>query len=983
VKKVFPLLVVLGASCTPDIPQDPAPDVIVVEFEPGAAVPVVPRPNDLAKDPVTGKIVVPSSPADSPAQRQFNEEYLGSLEGFPFESTASVTVSGDLRADTVSPRSVLAFDVTAVPAPVPIAPTYTGHTITIVPPAGGWLRGHRYAIALVGGPNGLRGANNQDVIGSSTWSLVSSRSSLVTCSDLKAPDCRPTIDVIPAESHDPAERIREQTANALRLEQLRRGYAPILDALAAPPLAIDRASIPIVWTFSIVDAGEMTFDPANSVLPFPNDAVRTGPGGTVALPNPKTGRPLVAADCQTTDTSIQLVCGLNTLDGFSTLASPVSESSDTAGALAQGTIDAKSLDPKTVGLVPLRSAAPAAEQTAPKYTPCLNCASSADAAGRPQTNPQQLQWKLDAPLDEKTTYFGFVTSGVKDDKGKPVIANPVFALLRSRTPLVDNGKATVNVLSDAQATQLEPLRAALAPAFDGLERSGAPRASLALAFPFTTQSEATLLDRLYQIPAQARGRGFPDFPLAVEDATTRYQAAAGAAGIPVGAVRKFFGGAWLTPVAVTGPGGTLNPDPTGIKPQVVQFALSVPAAPPPAGGYPVTIFGHGFTRSRNDFLALANALAQAGQVVIATDVLFHGDRTSCTGSKAATQQDTDDASCADPTAMRCDEGALQGLCVLRDDAARVACTPSAADPLGDGVCAAAGQGRCAADARCQGAGADLRRDTTGRPEISGWNIFSLTNFFATRDNFRQQVIDLAQLVGVLKSADAKSIGAQIALRNGGAAVPLDTTKLGYVGQSLGGILGTLFNSVSPDTSNVVLNVPGGALVTIILNAPSFAAQKKALLDTLATQGLRPGTPAFDRFLGIAQWVLDPADPANMAYRLTHPVDLGGGRLAPPANRKAFIQFIEGDETVPNISTFALVTGANRRFIPTPPSFGCVTPLFCYEFTESVDGFDATVAPTSRRHGFLLTPPSATAGGVAITAKAQTQAATFLATGALP
>ncbi|MEA2752249.1 MAG: hypothetical protein QOI41_6392 [Myxococcales bacterium] len=984
-KNLPPLLALLVMSCTPDIPHDPAPsNTIVVQFDPGAAVPVVPQPNDLAKDPVTGKIVVPPSPTDSPAQTQFNQQYLGTLTGFPFESTASVTVSGDLNPATVTAQDVLVIDVTAAPMPVAVMPAYANRVITIAPPAGGWLRAHRYAVALVAGPNGVQGANNETVIGSPTWGLVSSQSSLVTCTDLTSPTCQPAVDVIPSNVSDPAQKLAQQTATAIQLEQLRRGLAPLLAALTAPPLSIPRANIPIVWTFTIIDAAELTFDPANSVIPFPNDVLRTGPNGTVALPNPTTLQPLTAADCQAaTNSQIQLVCGLNTLDGFSTLVAPISENSNTAGALEQGNIDPASLSTMTVGLVPLTSTAPMAERTTPEFTPCLNCVSSANAMGMPQTTPQQLQWRLDAPLDEKTTYFGYVTTGVKDSLGKNVIANPVFALLRSSTPLVANGKSTVNVLTDAQAAQLEPLRAAQAPAFAGLETAGIPRANVALAFPFTTQSEATLLDALYQLPALAKAGGLPDFPLTVTDATALYTGAATAAGIPIGAIGKFFAGAWLTPVAVTGPGGTLNPTAAGIKPQPVSFAMSVPAAPPPAGGYPVTIFGHGFTRWRNDFLPIANALAQAGQVVIATDVLFHGDRTSCTGSSAATGQPTDDAACANPTTMKCDEGTLQGLCVLRDATARLACAPSATDPLGDGVCAAAGQGRCAADAKCQGAGADLLRDATGRPLISGWNIFSLTNFFATRDNFRQQVIDLSQLVAVLKSTAATNLGNQIAAKNGGTAVPFALTKLGYVGQSLGGILGTLFNSVSPDTSNVVLNVPGGALVTIILDAPSFAAQKTALLAGLAAQGIQPGTPAFDQFIGLAQWVLDPADPANMGYRLTHPVDLGGGTLAPPANRKAFIQFIEGDQTVPNISNFALVTAANRTFVQQPPSFGCVPPLFCYEFTEAGDGFDTTTAPLANRHGFLLAPPSMTAGGLALTTKAQTQVATFLATGALP
>jgi hypothetical protein len=1007
VKKLLPILVLLGA-CAPDIQQDPAPstDVVIVNFDPahtdpatGEADAIVPLPNDLARaDAATGviapgaKIKVPPPPSSRPyldAQKEFDQQYLQTLDGFPYESTASVTTSGDLKPESVNAMTILAFDITdkTKPVPVTIVPTFANKTITIPPPAGNWTRAHTYAIAAIGGATGLRGAGGQDVTGSQTWALVSSRNPLVTCPDLKT-NCAPAIDIIPSTQTDPDAKFKDQTAKALQLEQLRRGYAPILDALAGPPFLKERKDIPIVWTFSIVDAGEVTFDPANKVIPFPNDLVRTGPKGTVQLPNPKTGMPLTAADCNTTDNSILLVCGLNTLDGFSTLAPLISENSDKAGALDQGTIDAKSLDAKTVGLVKLKSDAPKEIQTTPKYTPCLNCQSSPKADGTPSTTPQQLQWKLDQPLDEKTTYFGYVSNGVKDTAGKPVVANPVFALVRSSAPLVDaNGKTTVSLISDEQAKQLEPVRAAFKAAFDALEMGGVHRTDLALAFPFTTQSESTILDTLYAAPTQLKALNLKDTPQIVQKATSVIVPQLDAGGIPHDNILDFYAGQWLTPVGVTGPGGTLNPDPTKFKFLPVRFTMSIPdpakVGPMPAGGWPVTIFGHGFTRSRNDFLAFANAAAAAGQAVIATDVLFHGERTSCTGVKASIPMATDDAaSCKDPATMKCDEGFV-GQCVLTDSAARNNCTGNLSDPLGDGACAVAGQGRCAADGKCQGAGADFARDPSGKVLVSGWNIFSLTNFFATRDNFRQQVIDLSQLVNVLKSTQATNIGAQIAAANGGTAIPLDTTKLNYVGQSLGGILGTLFNSVSPDTNNVVLNVPGGALVSIILNAPSFASAKTALISTLHASGLEPGTPGFDQFLGIAQWVLDEADPANMGYRLTHPVALASGGTAPNANRKAFIQFIEGDETVPNISNLALVVGANRDFVPTPPSFGCKPPLFCYEFTEAGGDINATSAPTNKRHGFLLSPPSATAEGLAITVKAQTQAAKFLATGTFP
>ncbi|MDB4946070.1 MAG: Lipase-like protein [Labilithrix sp.] len=992
-KKYLPLVgLVVVAACTPDIAEDSAPTgEIIAEFDPANSV--IPTPNDLIPK-VDGHLAIPDQPGDSEAQKQFNREYLNTLDNFPAASTATAHTSGELNPATVTAQNVLVIDITNPQLPVPVAvkPAYANKQISVAPPEGGWTRGHQYAVALLAGETGLRGANNEVVIGSPTWSLVSSTTPLVSCTDQAtlSGDCKPTVDIIPTTKSGFADQLVDQTAKAKQLEQIRLAYAPLLDKLQGL-LGKSRSDVPLGWTFTIADAAEVTFDPATSTIPFPNDVVRTGPGGTVALPSPATGKVPTAAECAAAkDTATLLICGLNTLDGFSTLVPPVSENSPTRGAVSAGSlIDEKTLDTKTVGLVPVASTAPDAERTAPSYTPCINCVSSQPVMGTTvPVQPQQLQWKLNAPLDEKTTYLGYVTNGVKDDKGKAVVPSPTFALLRSTSPLSVGGKTQVTLLTDPQSAQLEQLRLALAPAFAGLEKAGVPRTSVTLAFPFTTQSEATVLDQLYTVPAQAKAMGLPDYPLVTRDATATYTGAAGASGIPIGNVGKFYAGQFLSPLGITGASGTFNPGLTGAKPQPINFAMAVPSAPAPAGGYPVTIFGHGFTGNRNNFLAIANALTGAGQVVIASDVLFHGDRTSCTGSKSATGAASDDASCADPTIMKCDEGTYgsttnfgQGLCVLRDDAVRAACAPSPTDPLGDGVCAVAGQGRCAADGKCQGANAGFLAGGTGAPAISGWNIFNFSNFFATRDNLRQQVIDLSQLTSILKSTDPKKLGNQVAAVNGGTPLNLDPTKINYVGQSLGGIQGTLFNAVSPDTQNVVLNVPGGALVSIILTAPSFAAQKQALYDTLAGQGLLPGTAAFDQFIGFAQWIIDPADPANMGYRLTHPADAGNGVTSPSPTRKAFIQFIEGDETVPNGSNFALVAAANRTFNPAaPPSFGCQAPLFCYEFTEAGDGFDKTTVPTNKRHPFLLVPPAATAVGVGLTTKAQTQAATFVATG---
>lgn len=949
------LLLTIAGACTPNIPEDPPPrPAVVVRFDPGAAAPVVPTPNDLAKDPATGKLIVPSAPDATAAQREFNEAYLTGLDGYPFASTAEVLFSGDLHQATIKPETVVVLDLSKDDESVEIEPKFDPErkALSIPPPASGWRRGHQYVAAIIAGSNGLRGAQNELVVGSPAWILVSGRTPLFVCEEDRPDECQPAVDIIPSDKIDPVEKHADQVAKAKRLEALRTTYAPLIDKVARAR-AVDRENIPIVWTFTIVDGGVMTFDPSSGVVPFPNDALRTGPDGKVNLPHPKTRKPLTPDDCRIAladpagDQQLQLTCGLNTLDGFSTMASPISENSDSLGALDQGAIDDKTLTTTTVGLVSIRPGIPEGLRTVPKFAPCLNCLSSLDERGQEPKAPQQLQWSLEAPLDEKTTYLAYVTNDVKDDKGKPVVASPVFAFLRSKAPLVENGKSTIGALGDAQATQLEPLRAAMAPALDALEQAGVPRAKLALAFPFTTQAEGSLLEQLSALPGQVPN--LPAGPTLVRDATTEIKAAAGA--IPTDGIAKFFVGTFLTPVALTGVGGTL--DPTKQELQRVDFVMSVPTAAAPAGGHPVTIFGHGFRRSRNDLLPIANTLAKAGQITIATDVLFHGERTSCTGSKAATRQSSDDAACAAPAAQKCNGDPLLGLCIARDEATRTVCMPG---PAGDAACAQATQGRCAQDGKCQNA--DLAREPDGKPRISGWNIFSLRNFFATRDNLRQQVIDLAQLVRVIKSPELAQQ----------TTTAIDGKTIGYVGQSLGGILGTLFNSVSPDTTHVVLNVPGGALPRIILDSPSFAEQKSILLGALVQDGIKPGTPAFDRFVNVIQWAVDPADPANMAYRLTHG--------SPNPNRKAFIQFIEGDATVPNNTNLALVRGANRAFTPEPPSFGCTAPLFCYEFTEKGDGFDPTTFPIGSRHGFLL-------GNTVMTAKAQGQVATFLSTGALP
>jgi hypothetical protein len=941
-----------AASCAPDVGQDPAPDYVIAQFDPTGSPAVVPSPNDLAINPATGLVNAPIDPRAPEAQQEFTRDYLNSLNGFPTTSPATTKIV-DLDPATINPSTVRFIDLlqgTPIATP-PVAPTvgYDRDTgmLTILPPATGWPKGGRYAVALVGGDTGLKGVGGRRVVGSPVWGFASSREPLVTCEDLTAPNCQPTTDIIPSDKQDPAERIKDQTASALRLEQLRRAYKPLLDAIETQ--GVKRDDLVLLWTFRIMNMPEATFDPAAGIIPFPNDILlRRNTDGTtqVNLPIPSDASPLQR----------QLFEGLNTLDGFSTTSAIVSENSDARGAIDTGSrLDVNSLEAGTkfIKLTP--------GGTAPNVTPCLNCVSSRNADNSVPNNPQQLQFVPQVPLDEKSTYAAVMTTELKDERGRKVAPAGAFALVRLKNPLVKDGKTQVSVISDAQANALEPLRAGLKPMFDALEAAGLPRSQVALAWAFTTQSTVSTLQRLHALPAAQYGpAGLPDAPIYLADVTANILPIMAAAGLSSSNIDRILQGQIILPFALTGPGGTLNPG----QPRFdrVPFTLVIPTAAAPENGYPVTIFSHGLRGNRNNAIPVINALAGAGRATIAIDTVFHGDRSICAGITAAAGLsdgtnpiDTPDKACAVGTCDTDTASPTYGRCVSET---RNACDPSptAAVP-GDFTCAFANQGRCMPTSEtaglCEGGSFKINPDTNA-PYISGWNLLNLTNLFATRDNFRQHTIDHAQLARVLT---AEGIDTLLAAKGKGK---LDGSKIDYVGQSLGGILGPLYTSVSPNVQKAVFNVPGGNLTGILLTSQAFEQPRAGFLATLAASGINQGTPAFDQFLGLTRMILDPADPVNYAYHVEN-------GAAAPSGREALMQYIDMDPVTPNQMTEALIAAANNRAADKKK-------VASYKFVYS-----EAELPLALRHGFLLDPRvSAT-----IRAEAQGQAIQFLDTGALP
>src|SRR5262249_55258088 len=315
--------------------------------------------------------------------------------------------------------------------------------------------------------------------------------------------------------------------------------------------------------------------------------------------------------------------------------------------------------------------------------------------------------------------------------------------------------------------------------------------------------------------------------------------------------------------ALTRTGGTLNP--TARAPRKIPFVMSVPSSAAPGGGYPTTIFGHGLFRTRNDGFAMSASLATAGQVMIAIDEPWHGDRNTCKGFGAflaaagipppgPDPSVNDVLACAAPATNPCNE--TTGRCGSKDRNTPLACT--FANPDADKVCTLNGQGHCSPDNHCEAATfASVFSPAPGvNIGVNGWNLLNLANLFASRDNFRQQVVSHAQLARVVGSADTGNLGQQA------GGITLNAGKINYAGQSLGGILGSLYSAASPVVKNAALNVPGGDIETILLTSPSFAPLKDAFQAGLEKQGVPVDSPLYDTFLIIFKWIVDPADPVN-------------------------------------------------------------------------------------------------------------------------
>ena len=657
------------------------------------------------------------------------------------------------------------------------------------------------------------------------------------------------------------------------------------------------AALILAITSAVASAAGVSvkFDPSSPDKgPFPSDRftrldISQNTFRRVRLPKPDcSARP---SDCADVDV-------LNTLDGFNVqprITVPFT-----------GAIDVNTVDSDTVFLINLGDAR------------------SGDGSGQ-RVGINQVSWdpgtntlvfESDEQLNEHTRYALVVTDGVRDATGDPIEAgrwdrfDPDERDVRRHVLPARHSVAALSVFTTQSTTadldkirdQIKRSQPAPAEFMVGQGPSGAVRAVFSLldvaAIQFNRQvgtapvfaTSFLPIPALSVVPGSVAQIAFGRFRSPDYETADKF--------IPATATR------------------TGQPVPQSTND--VHFELFLPTGPKPAGGWPVAIFGHGFTDSMyGGPWAVASVLASHGIATIAINVVGHGG------------------------------GALGTLAVLRTNGAVV-------------VIPAGGRG--------------IDQDGNGTIDSTeGVNAAAPRTLIGSRDGLRQTVIDLMQLVRQIE------VGVDV---DGDGAADLNDSRIFYVGQSFGGIYGTILLGVESNIQAGVPNVAGGSIAEVArlggfrpLIGIALATRMPSLINVSDPSGIAfneniplrdqspvvndvPGAMEIQKFLDNNEWAQQAGNPVAYApYIRKHP-------LRGNAPKPVIFQFAKGDKTVPNPTASAVIRA------------GDLTGQTSY-FRNDL-AFAVNPAISKNPHTFLTN--IASAAGAPFAVGAQTQIAVFFASG---
>lgn len=144
-------------------------------------------------------------------------------------------------------------------------------------------------------------------------------------------------------------------------------------------------------------------------------------------------------------------------------------------------------------------------------------------------------------------------------------------------------------------------------------------------------------------------------------------------------------------------------------------------------------------------------------------------------------------------------------------------------------------------------------------------------------NFNQTNIDRLRLVHLLR---------QDGDLDGDGAPDLDTSRIAYLGASLGAMCGAGLLALSPDLDAAVLTIGGARLISVVTDTEEIARYRPLIGNLVGSQ------ERFDRLVPVAQHVIDAADPGTWAAHVLQ--DRFDGRPPP----SVLANFGMDDQVVP-------------------------------------------------------------------------------------
>jgi hypothetical protein len=887
-----------------------------------------------------------------------------------------------------------------------------------------WTPGARYVAAIRGGANGLQ-AGGLPVNADTAITLV------IPNLDLTLPSNQPPGGLTPALQAQ-LEGLRKNLWLPLGWCNITGlGWVPPPSAAAAAactkplvrpsksPFETVSVAFPVtevasILTFTVApEAGTYVMvDSSAGVAPLPFDLMRD-PRPGMADPAKDTG--LIFLN---TGAFKAFATGLATLDGFSTTSMIIAQTGGnavaggnviaTGGAFLAGTATTSTVQlykrsadrtawtqVMAVGTQPSAIQAPcSAVAGAPKCSVAIGI-QPAGAVLMPQTAgvaPVPGNGVSLPPLDEDSLYAVVVTNGVHDAANQPLVRSTMAKILLDIPTTATIGKyvppvapATVGTsisllggVDGLTAVGLQKMRGELDDLFTKV--TSITKANVAMAYTFKTQSikhASTLMAALpYGLDkAIFAAAGHPAItpvaltnmllsPLPIPVPTAGVNAMYDVTFMSIDAIDKSNGA--LNAAALANPAllpGLLTPLHALV---VVPHPTNTNIAACPAG-YPaglkcpvLVVFGQGLNQSKEDLLSNAATLASAGFIAAAVDFPLHGGRNWCRADADCLNADGSAGA-----AGSCNKGGAFAASAGQGDCGE--------NLPGSAACEAARPGVCAGGTTPR---VFVAGTTTG--ERVGSRYWLTSNFFRTRDSFRQNVLDISALTLALNRLPASLYPPQPAAGTnpfanalGGLGLAVHPGTTYYEGISLGSISGLSAVAANPRISRALFSVGGGSLMTLLTNSPNIRAASEpvvaGIIPGFTWAAVTPGSPTYSsamaaallKVVSVAGWITDPGDPINFAQTYK----TGGGMpdflvdstyQTPQAAKQALGQVAYLDLTVPNISNWELyeVMGIPTSFYRS--QFATVPP---FAVPHSMLGTIGSVQADAA--GFLMTgTPSA-------------------------